>query len=94
MHNIFADSGSVDAELDLQQITASVESAFLQTQKTVLIKELDDLDIKDAELKGLIQNLSVDELLSYLQALRNAIAHHLRLNNKDIKVKDLNIELL
>lgn len=91
---MFADSGSVDADLDLQQISASIESAFLQKQKTILVKELDDLDIKDAELKGVIQNLPVDEILSYLQALRNAISHHLRLNNKDIKVKDLEIQLL
>jgi hypothetical protein len=66
----------------------------MRQQNCVLLKELNDLVLKDEQLKELLSELSVSEVLNYIQALRNAVSHELRGKNKDLTVADLEITLL
>lgn len=75
-----------------------IEGGFQEYQKKVTVELLElEKVVEDADVKRLIQSLgntTLDEAVTHLRVLQNAIAHHVRERNKILRVKDLGITLL
>lgn len=85
-----------DAEGQLGALTGLLEMAFQEYQHKVTVKELAPKTKDEKQLLVLekMKDLTVSEMMTYMNALKNAIETHRFLKTKEWTFKDLEIKLL
>jgi hypothetical protein len=96
LHDLLAESENYDAEVTLGMVSGAVQASYNSYAAKVLLSDLGIScdDLKQNEILKLLKGLSVEETISWLSALNNAINKHRYVLLKDKTVKDLDIQLL
>lgn len=96
IHDALASLDIYEAEAVLGLVTGSVSNAYQMFQDRVQVKELKmaKTDGVAGEILTICNDLDVQRVLAYSEALHNAINRHKYVKTKDWTVKDLDIELL
>ncbi len=96
IHDAISELDIYEAEAVLGMVSGSVVNAYQNYQEKVGLKELvlAGIDEKAQRIVDICSDLDVQRVLTYTNALHNAINRHKYVKTKDWTVKDLDIELL
>lgn len=98
LHDLVAECEVYDAEAALGMVSGAVQSAYNSYWSKVKVSDLEITcdDAKQSELLTHLKDLSVEQAVKFLEVLNNAISLRLtaKIVKQDVKVKELDIELL